>query len=583
MSSCIVRSVGHSGTPLRHCLANIASCARRILLSTELDVTIRMALSMFVALSLLDRLLTHAGLQASSTCAVGELLSSLKQIEMSSFDPAASSASAEKVVAVARIFRELTEPGHPSGLADDPEQLSTSTTAYCSVLRQFNMSGVYFSHKEQLAAVLEPLIDICQMATSQISPGNVFISALATCVDTVSHNSGHLDSETIASMVQVSVAHLPTTPLKFNTMDSAAASVAAVAGLCNACAASMHVAQAQQCLASAAQALHAVATSSPPADEWHAKMLSNLLSALSVLASRPSLHLRDSNATLLDALTVLWTFGIPVARKVTTTGVHTAQPLAPGSPASKYMPPWRRSSQRSSSDAADTSPYSSDASVSSRREVGSGLRVRIASIKLLTTCLQQFPTALHLVWDRLLPHSNATLPSARPRSLLGVLLHDPSATMRTAAAVALQAMLTGPKNAAFVRVARSAGVGPQRRSTASTRLQPARAFMPLSESLALMVQAIHSTLAIVLQREAMNEVVLESLKAADLLMQHAPYQNLSPDLAQEIVNACAASWNAVDARPDAQARPPPSACESCGACMVTHELRLPCCLAPMPP
>lgn len=189
--------------------------------------------------------------------------------------------------------------------------------------------------------------------------------------------------------------------------------------------------------------------------------------------------------------------------------------------------------------------------MSSRRDTDAGLRVRVTSLNLLTALLQHHPTAVHPVWDRLLPHSNATLPSARPRSLVGVLLHDPCATARTAAAVAIQAMLTGPRNAAFIRVARSSSAGPQRRS----RLAPPRAFMPLSESLALMVQAMHTSLAAALQQEAVHEVVLEALKAADLLVQHAPYQSLPAPLAQELVDACAASWNGVDSRPDTQVLP----------------------------
>lgn len=452
---------------------------------------------------------------------------------------------------MARTFHGILQRGSSSDISTDPESLARGTDAYCAFLRQPNISDVLFSDAEQIAAVLQPLQ--FQLATTESCSTHMLTTALETWVEVGSHHASDLSSESLSALIQGLTTRLPTALVKYDGMETTSAAAAGLATLCQSCAITMDTTQAQKCFTSAAQSLHSLAMSSPPADEWHTKVLSHLLTALSSLVTRPSLHIRDSSAILLDAFTLLWTFGVPTAapRKATASKTSAAPASAPGSPASsKYLPPWRRSSRCSSSDAADSSPYSSDTSVSSRRDGDAGARVRLASLHLLTLCLRQFPTSLHPVWDRLLPHSNATLPSVRPRPLLGVLLHDSTAAVRCAAAAALQAMLSGPRNAAFVRVARSASTGPQRRA----RARPARAYMPLSESLALMVQAVHTALAAVLQREASQEVVLEALKAADLLMQHAPYPNLPPELAQELVNACVSSWNGPDSRIDAQVR-----------------------------
>eukprot|EP00892_Ulva_mutabilis_P003285 jgi/Ulvmu1/1328/UM011_0056.1 len=481
-----------------------------------------------------------------------DFLHSLERLSASSISTKEDLGLIDKVVTVAKTLQGLLRQGR--GWATTHEALAVATNAYCALLRQVNAFEVKYTGADQVTAVLQPLQTLCELPPIQECSGTVFTMALATCVDVASHNTGSLTPETLASLVEAATARLPTAQLQFDTMEVTAAAAAALACLCKAFGASMTLPHAQRCFVSVAQSLHALAMSRPPADEWHIKAISNLVATLTTLVPLPSIHIRDTSAILLDAFTMLWTFGVAdaVPRKVKAGRPNAAAvptpASAPGSPASgKYIPPWRRTS-RCSSEAANTSPYSSDASASSRRDTDPGTRVRMASMQLLTLCLRQFPTSLHPVWDRLLPNSDATLPSARPRSLMGVLLHDPSPTVRTAAAVALQTMLTGPRNAAFVRVARSTNVGLQR----SARLKPARAFMPLSESLALMVQAMHTALAAALQRESVQEVALEALKAADLLMQHAPYQNLPAEPAQELVTACIACWNNADSRPDAQ-------------------------------
>lgn len=490
-------------------------------------------------------------MQSGSDCNIEDFMQSLEQLAMSSAHLANKAGVDENIVKVAQTFQAILDRGHRRDLSDQADQLSSCTNSYCTLVRQLDGSGCLPLDSSNFAIVMRPLHSLCHLAAEDTVSGNVFCSAVAVLVEVACRPAHHPTPLMLSSTVEVIAPCLPTARLKFSSMETAAAAAAALADLCTTSAAAMPVLQAQQCFSHATQSLHGLATSSPPADDWHTKVLSHVLTALSSLAPLQSLQLRESVAKLVDASTLLWTLGLPasVSKPPSTSRAPASQPSLPGSPTTdKYIPPWRRNSHRSSSDAADTSPYSSDTSMSSRKDTDTGLRVRVAALKLLTLLLQSHPTALHPVWDRLIPNSNATLPSARPRSLLGVLLHDPCATARTAAAVAVQTMLTGPRNAAFIRVARSASAGPQRRA----RLAPARSFMPLSESLALMVQAMHTCLAAALQREAVPEVIVEALKAADTLMQHAPYENLPAELPQDLVNACAVSWNGVDSRTGAQ-------------------------------
>jgi hypothetical protein len=261
-------------------------------------------------------------------------------------------------------------------------------------------------------------------------------------------------------------------------------------------------------------------------------------------------------AALTDSLRVFWTFGIEKRPQRTSSETSRASSNSESAAAGgKYIPPWQRKRAKgnrtpfstcpASCATADSSHSDSDTSTAPSRDSSS--KVRISSLRALTLILRHHPTALHRVWDRLLPHSIQTCPPlppgghAAPTSLLGVLLNDPSATVRASCATALQSMMTGTKNIGFMRVARSESAVSA--FVSARRPSRPRAFMPLSESMAAMLMAAHSALAQSVRTEMAGEVLMEALKAATLLLQHTPYHNMQKDAAQALLQALAVCWN----------------------------------------
>ena len=309
-------------------------------------------------------------------------------------------------------------------------------------------------------------------------------------------------------------------------------------------AAAMNHEQLATLLSASIEALHSHASlrSGPITDDWHAKQYSALLrsTAHCVAASDASVAAQRT-AVLVDTLSRFWVYGnstrpartASIASAAGSVASHSAESAGEQAPKpGKYVPPSRRrhTGSDSSSTAVDTSD--SDASAASGGGGGEAARVRVCALDTLTAVLKRDASALHPLWDRLLPHAAPLQAGSKSSSLPAVLLHDTSSAARVAAAHALQLMLTHPRAAAFMAVA----------AFAQKRAQRVRAFMPLSESLAEMLVATHSALAASLQQERVAEVQLEVLRSAKALLAHSPYARLPAGTLDTLVRAALPLW-----------------------------------------
>jgi hypothetical protein len=367
--------------------------------------------------------------------------------------------------------------------------------------------------EDTLSAPSPALTDVVEHLTSLLQ-GHVSLSpraraaVLQTAVNFSCSHCAAIEPATLSRLTRVILCLHPTGHLQFSTLDSASVTATALERLSESCAPLVAPEHQSEFLDGAICRVHTLARSFTAPDAWHTKICTAFLSCLAHLIPLPGQHqcIQQHCAPLLDSLRVFWVFGLEKRPQRTPSETsHLSSSSESAATGSRYIPPWQRkkatghskpqSTRRTSSATADSSHSDSDTSTAPSRDSSCG--VRISALRVLTLALRHHPSALHQVWDRLLPHSLHTppppLPGGRapPTSLLGVLLNDPSATVRTSAATALQAMLSGTKNIGFMRVARSSST---LLAPASTR-RPSRprAFMPLSESMAAMLNTLHTT------------------------------------------------------------------------------------------
>ena len=266
-----------------------------------------------------------------------------------------------------------------------------------------------------------------------------------------------------------------------------------------------------ECLSALINSLHGIASRGPAlvADGWHCGAYATLLSCVQHAIAATSAAVSAHVASLVDALSRFWALQLPPR-------VDAARRT--------YVPPHRR--RGNSSDSAS----SSDTSATPAADPTAA--VRLAALGALTAALHADPAALHPLWDRLLPATLAEGPQ-RATTLAAVLLRDPEPTCRAAAAGALQLMLGHRRARAFMAIAEEPG---------PLHTTGARAFVPLSATLAAMLAALHAALAQSLRDEVDLDVRLATLKVAGSLAANTPYQRLAAGLADELLQATLALW-----------------------------------------
>lgn len=299
-------------------------------------------------------------------------------------------------------------------------------------------------------------------------------------------------------------------------------------------------------------------------DDATGKRHCEMLHAAAQLATSAERPLPAAQLTqLVDALARFWAYGRQ------TVAPRAALPGTAGSSGrpGRYVPPSQRSSAVGSETSSGGAPHGTSDSSGAQASYKSAVAVRQAALSVLQELAKGDGSALHSLWDRLLPSAEPLNEAARPASLANVLLFDPAATVRGAAASAAQLVFSGKKTKAFMAIAES------------TVLQegPARAFTTLSGSLATMLEHTHAALTAALRKERSREVQPELLRLAATFVSQAPFARLAPGILPSLVEAALAHWPQDVAMPGMQVCPAMQ--ERCVACSPVYT----CAIMPLQP
>jgi hypothetical protein len=258
-------------------------------------------------------------------------------------------------------------------------------------------------------------------------------------------------------------------------------------------------------------------------DTWHC---SSYLSQLRSLQHCMAAHDADISANasnLVDALSRFWSLSNTTVSEPNKT---------------RYVPPHQRSS------GSPSATSGSDSSGSSCAPANHGAAcVRLAALSALVGALRSDASALHPLWNRLLPASLID-PTAWhvPTTLPSVLLYDHHAPCRVMAATAIHLMTSDREARLFMAVAEA------RLRTAAPGV---RAFTSLSASLAAMLSSLHTALSSALQSEAHADARLAMLRASASLVSSTPYPRMPPGQLDSLFSAVCSlwqpSWYAIDA------------------------------------
>jgi hypothetical protein len=368
------------------------------------------------------------------------------------------------------------------------------------------------------------------------------------CMRTCSHlATTHLPKFSCATKATLLAALLRAIPIpgaNFHPSETSIPAIAALEVILSKHAALLDSAWVSKCLAALVVALHTKVSAAAIliTDDWHSAAYGTLLRALTHCVAASGAAFVPFVDTLVDSLSRLWAYGLPVARPLpphpaATATANSNSSLPPRT--GKYVPPSRRASGNSASSSSTVSDSDSATSAPIERGGSGAATVRLAAQRALAALLKQDPSTLHQLWDRLLPHTDTLAANARPMTIPGVLLHDPSPKVRAAAAVCLHLMVQDRRTRAFMAVAAAEG------ATAHVRTRP---YTSLSASLAAMLMSLHSALGSALLREKVAEVQLEVLKAAHTLVTNSPYGRLPVGTVESITNAAMLLWEPLRGR-----------------------------------
>eukprot|EP00873_Tetraselmis_striata_P014002 jgi/Tetstr1/434266/TSEL_023373.t1 len=154
-------------------------------------------------------------------------------------------------------------------------------------------------------------------------------------------------------------------------------------------------------------------------------------------------------------------------------------------------------------------------------------RVRIAALNIIQAMVRVDIKSMQPHLRSYFPLNSPLQEHPRTPSLVTVLLYDPHAKVRLAAASAIGLLMEGPVQRAYLGVA-------EVRSTSAKAL--VRGFTPLSVQLGQMLVALHAGLFQSLQSEPNLGILTSSMRALAILLCAAPYERLPQTLIPQVVS-----------------------------------------------
>ncbi|KAJ4913193.1 ARM repeat superfamily protein [Raphanus sativus] len=186
---------------------------------------------------------------------------------------------------------------------------------------------------------------------------------------------------------------------------------------------------------------------------------------------------------------------------------------------------WRRLSAHdsASSDVISSDSDFSDNEGSFRDSYGAqSSKVRIAAIVCIQDLCQADSKSFTTQWMALVPTNDVLKPRKFEATLMTCLLFDPHLKVRIASASALSTMMDGPSSI-FLQVAEykeSSKYG---------------SFMPLSNSLGLVLMQLHTGILHLIQRDNNGRLLIQLFKFLILLISSTPYSRMPGDLLPKVI------------------------------------------------
>ncbi|XP_056859186.1 uncharacterized protein LOC130494587 isoform X1 [Raphanus sativus] len=186
---------------------------------------------------------------------------------------------------------------------------------------------------------------------------------------------------------------------------------------------------------------------------------------------------------------------------------------------------WRRLSAHdsASSDVISSDSDFSDNEGSFRDSYGSqSSKVRIAAIVCIQDLCQADSKSFTTQWMALVPTNDVLKPRKFEATLMTCLLFDPHLKVRIASASALSTMMDGPSSI-FLQVAEY------------KESSKHGSFMPLSNSLGLILMQLHTGILHLIQRDNNGRLLIQLFKFLILLISSTPYSRMPGDLLTKVI------------------------------------------------
>ncbi|CAH8317896.1 unnamed protein product [Eruca vesicaria subsp. sativa] len=194
---------------------------------------------------------------------------------------------------------------------------------------------------------------------------------------------------------------------------------------------------------------------------------------------------------------------------------------------------WRRMSAHdsTSSDVISSDSDFSDSDGSIRDSYGAqSSKIRIAAIVCIQDLCQADSKSFTTQWMALVPTNDVLKPRKFEATLMSCLLFDPHLKVRIASASALSTMMDGPSSI-FLQVAEykeSSKYG---------------SFMPLSNSLGLILMQLHTGILHLIQRDNNGRLLIQLFKFLMLLISSTPYSRMPGELLPKVIKSLHARIN----------------------------------------